>query len=99
MENSSAQCYLQERLLAQQCWENWEVPTEASVKLRKPAPSGHPTQTHTEVHPRACGRQQHVCPWRAPSWRLQQEKGRLETQWSALASECPEAAQNSAEPL
>lgn len=37
-------------------------------------------------------------PWRAPSWRLQQEKGRLETQWSALASECPEAAQNSAEP-
>lgn len=38
-------------------------------------------------------------PWRAPSWRLQQEKGRLETQWSALASERAEAAQNSAEPL
>ena len=97
MENSSVQCYLQERLLAQQCWENWEVPTEASVKLRKPAPSRHPTHAHREIHQgmwKTAAR-----PWRAPSWRLQQEKGHLETQWSALASECPEAAQNSAEPL
>ena len=86
-------CYLQERSLAQQCWENGEVPTEASLQLSKPAPSRHPPQTCPEVHPRARGRQQHR-PTQPHPGDCATENG-LGTQRNTLEDECAETTQNS----